>query len=60
MPPSTHVRHSSPVPLPLYLLATPTRARWLQPNLAYGAKGVGPIPPNADLVFYVELVSIGS
>jgi FKBP-type peptidyl-prolyl cis-trans isomerase len=26
--------------------------------LAYGEKGVGPIPANADLVFKVELVSI--
>jgi FKBP-type peptidyl-prolyl cis-trans isomerase len=26
----------------------------------YGGRVVGPIPPNSDLVFYVELVSLGS
>ena len=29
-------------------------------EFAYGDKGIGPIPPNSDLVFYMELVSLGN
>ena len=43
----------------LQLLKTGEKARLVIPShLAYGERGIGPIPPNSPLIFDVELISI--
>ncbi|MGE0571277.1 MAG: FKBP-type peptidyl-prolyl cis-trans isomerase [Dehalococcoidia bacterium] len=34
------------------------RIAYLPANIGYGARGSGPIPPNADLVFEIELIEV--
>ena len=57
------------VPSTLYVVAAIVGSRLVRPGTrvivrippqyAYGSKGVGPIPPDAPLVFYMELVRLG-
>ena len=32
----------------------------IPPQYGYGGRQVGPIPPNSNLIFYIELVSLGN
>ena len=32
----------------------------IPPQFAYGDKEVGPIPPSSNLIFFMELVAVGS
>ena len=34
------------------------RRMYIPPNLAYGSQGSGPIPPNASIVFEVEMMTL--
>ncbi|EGW32482.1 uncharacterized protein SPAPADRAFT_61550 [Spathaspora passalidarum NRRL Y-27907] len=34
------------------------RELWCHPNVAYGERGIGPIPPNSALIFKAELFDI--
>ena len=31
---------------------------YIPSDIGYGARGVGSIPPNSDLVFYVDMIEV--